>query len=47
MAGRAERERDPALDARIKRTAWMIGGLAVFFYVGFLAWNVYRSTHGF
>lgn len=47
MAGGTERERDPALAARIKRTAWLIAGLAAFFYVGFIAWNVWRSNQGF
>jgi hypothetical protein len=39
--------RDPALAARIKRSAWTIGVLAAFFYVGFIAWNIWRASAGF
>ncbi len=39
--------RDPALAARIKRNAWTIGVLAVLFYVGFIAWNAWRTSAGF
>jgi hypothetical protein len=40
-------ERDPALTAKIKRNAWTIAVLAVLFYVGFIAWNVWRASAGF
>jgi hypothetical protein len=39
--------RDPARAARIKRSAWTIAALAAFFYAGFIAWNVWRSSQGF
>jgi hypothetical protein len=49
MAGSPHRgrERDPAVTARIKRSAWAIGVLAAFFYVGFIALNIWRSSAGF
>jgi hypothetical protein len=40
-------ERDSALKARIKRNAWTIGVLAVLFYFGFIAWNLWRASEGF
>jgi hypothetical protein len=39
--------RDPALAAKIKRNAWTIAVLAVLFYTGFIAWNIYRASAGF
>jgi hypothetical protein len=39
--------RDPALAAKIKRNAWTIAALAVVFYVGFIAWNIWRARAGF
>jgi hypothetical protein len=48
-AGHSQRAggRDPALAAKIRRNAWMIGALAVLFYVGFIAWNIWRASAGF
>jgi len=39
--------RDPVLAARIKRNAWTIAALAALFYVGFIAWNLWRASAGF
>jgi len=33
-----------APDTRIRRNAWVLGALAVAFYVGFVAWNLWRSA---
>jgi hypothetical protein len=41
------RDRDPALAAKIKRNAWTIAALAVVFYIGFIAWNLWRASAGF
>jgi hypothetical protein len=38
--------REPARDARIKRSAWFLAALAVGFYLAFIAWNLVRSTAG-
>jgi hypothetical protein len=38
--------RDRATAARIKRNAWMLAALATAFYLGFIAWNIVRSTAG-
>jgi hypothetical protein len=32
--------------AKIRRTAWLLGGLAVIFYLGYMAWIVLRATNG-
>jgi len=29
--------------ARLRRKAWLLGGLALAFYVGFYLWNLLRS----
>jgi hypothetical protein len=29
--------------ARIRRNAWLLGGLAVFFYVGYMVWIFIRA----
>jgi hypothetical protein len=34
---------DAARAAKARRTAWLLGGLAVFFYVGYIAWMFVRS----
>jgi hypothetical protein len=31
---------------RIRLYAWLLGALALFFYVGFLAWNLLRGFAG-
>lgn len=41
------RDRDPALAAKIKRNAWTMATLAALFYVGFIAWNLWRASAGF
>jgi uncharacterized membrane protein (DUF485 family) len=39
--------RDPAaLRAKIRRSAWILGALAVTFYFGFIAWNAFRGLSG-
>jgi hypothetical protein len=40
------RRREPADAARIKRNAWILAALALAFYLGFIAWNLVRSTAG-
>jgi len=37
---------DPALAARLRRSGWLIGLLALGFYVGFIAWNLLRTQGG-
>jgi hypothetical protein len=32
--------------AKIRRTAWLLGGLAAVFYFGYMAWIVLRATYG-
>jgi hypothetical protein len=34
---------DPVADRRLRRTAWLLGLLAVLFYVGFIAATALRS----
>jgi hypothetical protein len=37
--------RDAALDrARARRSAWLLGLVAVGFYLGFIAWNLLRTA---
>jgi hypothetical protein len=40
------RRRDPAHSARVKRNAWILAAFAIAFYLGFIAWNLVRSTAG-
>jgi hypothetical protein len=40
------RGRELANAARIKRNAWILAALALACYVGFIAWNVVRSSAG-
>ena len=40
------RRREPADAARIRRSAWILAALAIAFYLGFIAWNIVRSTTG-
>ena len=37
---------DAARRAKARRGAWLLGGLAVFFYVGYIAWMVVRASMG-
>jgi uncharacterized membrane protein (DUF485 family) len=49
MAGPLESRADARnreLTAKIKRNAWTIAVLAVAFYIGFIAWNLYRASAG-
>ena len=47
-AGAASRgaDADGARAAKIRRNAWLLGGLAVFFYVGYMVWIVIRAGGG-
>jgi hypothetical protein len=40
-AGRSDRG-DAVLRARLRRNGWILGTLAIAFYVGYLAWAVVR-----
>ena len=31
-------------DAKVRRSAWLLAGLALFFYVGYMAWMFVRSS---
>jgi hypothetical protein len=48
----AVEQRSPGADedalrhAKARRNAWLLGGLAVFFYVGYMAWIFFRSNGG-
>ena len=46
--GQAQRAdgRSGALDARIRRSAWLLASLAILFYVGYLAYYFLRSAGG-
>ncbi len=35
-----------ARSKRLHLTAWLLGLLAIFFYVGFIAWNLLRGSLG-
>jgi uncharacterized membrane protein len=37
---------EAARETRVQRTAWALGLLAVFFYLGFIAWNLLRGSLG-
>jgi len=47
-AGAAQRGdgEDAARAAKIRRSAWLLAGVAVFFYVGYMAWMVIRANVG-
>jgi hypothetical protein len=34
---------DAARAAKVRRNAWLLGALAVFFYLGYMAWIYLRS----
>ncbi|HUL81519.1 MAG TPA: hypothetical protein VL131_05225 [Gammaproteobacteria bacterium] len=38
--------RDDARDAGITRSAWLLAGVALAFYVGYIAWFLWRSVAG-
>jgi hypothetical protein len=48
VAGAAERgdEDDAARAAKVRRSAWLLAGLAVVFYLGYIAWMFVRSSSG-
>jgi hypothetical protein len=31
-------------DARVKRSAWLLAGFAILFYIGYIAFNFLRAT---
>ena len=35
--------RDAALAARVRGNAWLLAGVAVAFYLGYIAWNFLRG----
>ena len=35
---------DAARAAKVRRNAWLLAGVAVFFYVGYIAWMVIRAS---
>jgi len=37
---------DAARAAKVRRSAWLLAGLAVFFYLGFIAWILVRAQLG-
>lgn len=37
---------DAARAAKVRRSAWLLAGLAAFFYLGYLAWNFLRAPLG-
>jgi hypothetical protein len=37
---------DAARAAKVRRNAWLLGGLALFFYVGYIAWMFIRANGG-
>ena len=45
-AGAAERGdgADAPRAAKVRRNAWLLAGLALFFYVGYMAWMFVRSS---
>jgi hypothetical protein len=37
---------DAARAAKVRRSAWLLGGLALFFYFGYMAWMFIRGASG-
>jgi hypothetical protein len=37
---------DAARAAKVRRSAWVLGALAAFFYLGYLAWSAFRAFNG-
>jgi uncharacterized membrane protein (DUF485 family) len=35
--------RDAALSTKSRRYGWLLAALAIAFYVGYIAWNLYRG----
>jgi hypothetical protein len=44
--GRATQGADAARAAKVRRSAWLLGGLALVFYFGYLAWMFIRGASG-
>jgi hypothetical protein len=44
--GAAARGDDAARAAKVRRSAWLLAGLAAFFYLGYIAWNLLRAPLG-
>jgi len=47
-AGAAQRgdDADASRVAKMRRNAWLLGGLALFFYVGYIVWMFIRANGG-
>jgi hypothetical protein len=43
---RRKTHEDAARAAKVRRNAWLLAALAVFFYVGYMAWMFFRSNGG-
>jgi hypothetical protein len=39
-------DEDPARAVKVRRNAWLLGGLALFFYVGYMVWIFFRASGG-
>ena len=39
-------DEDAVRAAKVRRSAWLLAGLAVFFYLAFIAWTFVRSPLG-
>ncbi|HJR70956.1 MAG TPA: hypothetical protein VKA43_13015 [Gammaproteobacteria bacterium] len=39
-------DEDAARAAKVRRSAWLLAGLAAFFYLGYIAWNLLRAPLG-
>jgi hypothetical protein len=37
---------EAARAAKVRRNAWLLAGLAIFFYLGYIAWMFVRSNGG-
>jgi hypothetical protein len=45
-AARGDGADDAARAAKVRRSAWLLGGLALVFYFGYMAWMFIRGTSG-
>jgi hypothetical protein len=43
---RAVADEDAARAAKVRRSAWLLGGLALFFYLAFIVWTLVRAPLG-
>jgi len=43
---RAVAGEDAARAAKVRRNAWLLAGLALFFYFGYMAWMLVRTAGG-